>query len=119
MHRPDTVSNQPNVDILVNPRTESVSHVQDISTPFAVQGRGMAVPLALAVHPIRSLTASVPLSALFQPVFDLLDLGRVQPEGSADLPIGPPGHQHFAGGLRFGLREGQDARPLATVQRLA
>src|ERR1017187_8070476 len=46
MHRPDTVSNQPNVDILVNPRTESVSHVQDISTPFAVHaGRGCAARL--------------------------------------------------------------------------
>src|ERR1035437_4992660 len=63
----------------------------------------------------RETTSSDPFPALFQPILDKFDLGRVQPEGGADLLIGSPGHQHLAGGLCFGLGVGQDACPLPPV----
>src|ERR1035437_6726615 len=77
-------------------------------------GHGRAASLGRPSHP-PGLTASTPLPALFQPILDLLDLGRVQPEGGADLLIGSPGHQHFAGGCCLSLGIGQDARPLPPV----
>jgi hypothetical protein len=88
-HRPTNTNMQTAIDDAVRPLTER------IATP------------ELEMSALRQ-------AALFQPVLDLLDLGRVQPEGGANLLIGSPGHQHFAGGLCFGLGIGH-LMPRATA----